>query len=134
MTWNKKILIAVKPARRKEWPETEKEQLQSNLWEEKNDLKQENDNYGQGCKKKRMTWNKKITIAVKPMRRKEWPEIGKEKLQSRPGQEKNDLKQEKYFYGQFQNRLQVIWDKKWCYSQFLTAFFSSNQINNIVMK
>ena len=42
------------------------------------------------------------------MRRKEGPDIGKEKLQSRPGQEKNDLKQEKYFYGQFQNRLQVI--------------------------
>jgi len=29
--------------------------LRSSLREEKNDLKQENDNYGQGYKKKRMT-------------------------------------------------------------------------------
>ena len=91
MTWSKKRRITVKAARGKKWPKTGKEQLQSSLYKEKNDLKQKNNKWGQGKEKKRMTWNKKIIIAVKAVRGKGWSKTGKEQLQSSLGKEENDL-------------------------------------------
>ena len=91
MTWSKKRRITVKDARGKKWPKTGKEELQSSLYKEKNDLKQKNNKWGQGKEKKRMTWNKKIIIAVKAVRGKGWSKTGKEQLQSSLGKEENDL-------------------------------------------